>query len=103
MKTFIVTDVAGDQQSAENEESSSIKQVSAADNEDKGLETMQMIEPKLEKSLTETDDPMNIEPSNIQKNGKRLLESVKQEPNVEKKLKYESPLDFLRLPNNKYE
>lgn len=57
-----------------------------------------MIKITLEKSVSETDDP-----TIIQNKKKRMLESVKQQPNVEKKLKYESPLDFLRVPNNKYE
>ena len=34
---------------------------------------------------------------------KRLLETSSKDQNVEKKLKYESPLDFLRVPKNKYE
>ena len=94
VKTFIVSDIAGDQQTAEIDESSSTKEVSEEDKE------QEMI--KLAKSATETEDSMKIE-SNIQKKGKRMLESVEPELDVEKKLKYESPLDFLRVPNNKYE
>ena len=95
-----MTAVAGSQQSAKNEQSSSSDQVSAADNEDKEPEVMQN---KSEKSVAETENSTNTKSSILQKKKKRTLESGDQEPDVEKKLKYESPLDFLRVPNNKYE
>lgn len=109
VKTFVsvtakepeIKNVTVEQSSAKDSSSSvEIQKTQIVDEEES--EVTRMINETSEISAPE-EPPMEMEFPEIQKSRTGILDEAKQgqSRNVEKKLKYESPLDFLRLPKNK--
>jgi hypothetical protein len=115
-------EVVGDQQSAKDEQSSSVPENTpkhiddttqipfASDEEESAL--MKMLKEDSENPASESEVAVNIEFPDIQKKMKGILDgegtkrtetmASESDQSVTKKLKYESPLEFLRVPKNKY-
>jgi hypothetical protein len=74
------------------------------ENDEDDSEVMKMIKEDSENPPKKIEAPENIAFPDIQKRIKGVLESAGETSSeVEKKLKYESPLEFLRVPKNKYD
>lgn len=112
-------EVVGDQQSAKDEQSSSVPENTPKSIDDTtqmaGDEgesaVMKMLKEDSENPAMESEVAVNIEFPDIQKKMKGILDgegskrtemTSESDQNVTKKLKYESPLEFLRVPKNKY-
>lgn len=111
-------EVVGEQPSAKDEQSSSAPQNTPTNTDEKTQSpdeeesaVMKMIKEDSDNPAKEIEAPIDIEFPDIQKKMKGILDEGSKrtetttsgtEQSVEKKIKYESPLDFLRLPKNKY-
>lgn len=91
-----------DQPAAEKEEDPK----TSPENDEEESEVMKMIKEDSENPSNEIEVPEKLEFPDIQKKIRGVLEEAGEsssDQHVEKKLKYESPLDFLRVQKNKYE